>query len=1236
MAIKLPSLAQRFDAIKLSVWEQDAPALGWVIFRWLAWVVGVALALTTARNGALPTTPLALLAASTLLGLLVTFVLLSRTRRRVLVVGLVTAFDVVAAAMLVRFTDGLQSSFLAYTFTTTAAAGWLLGARVGAVGALLSVGLAAWPTTALGSLVGYGVALLSFGALASWLARQGELLAERTTLQRRLQVEAQRTELLQETVRKSAAQVVPTLDPSRIYLATTAAARELLKVGRAALLIADEATGELRLVHDAGGPGDVAPRRFAVPLSGPADWVGDGRRLIRLLSSHGMPATLAAPLRLHDRLLGVLAVQGERGRAHTQADQDALNALALITASALASARVHTERMAANRREDLRQAELSEALLNLETAIAPLDDAREICRRVAAGVVSTLQAERAGVFLLAEKGDAAYLAGKHGMGWDQESIKLREFPLADERPLAVRAMRLRKLLTCGPETELLLAEAEQRGSAIAVPVMVGEEVVGALFAEARNGDRLWREPEQRYLRVLGYYAGLTLRKAQFHRLAQQQAFQVQSVYQSAQVINSELDLSSVLDNILEQAAGVPGAHFAGLILTESEHPKLKAYVRADGRKRELAVKLEDEFFAGVIATREARIASQTADIPPELNELGRLAAVLALPLTVSQRVVGLLLIGRAASVRGEADFDLSLLRYLAEQGALAISRSRYYHQVRTAERHNAILLQASQIASSSLDLREILRTMAASAAGAVNAERASVYVYDGRQFLTPIAVSGFGGEAEQAFGSVALEVDVDPFTRELVRQKRPSQVESRALSQGRLSNWPLLQPDMRRVLGLPLVAGERVLGALFIHERRTRRIFVQEEIDLLLGVARQAAVAVENDELDEQARESLRRERLLAVAGRELSGNQSLEQRLAAVLGHLADILPLQAASVALLDQHDLRVVATYGAAERHVQLPRAELPEGRQVVDYLAQEGRPYVSSTAQAEETSRTAWSYLAVPLIAGGETLGVLQVESERHGAFGERELNLLTALGSEIAGALARERMKAQIQDLTVWKHRAIESREIQEGASRMLAGAIIKLGATNLLAEVDPDQALKELRQAKDLAADSLQQLREGVQTLTPSAEPPRAALPTEEPVPSLAAEVRELVAKFGRETALETQVVIHGDERPVPEPSHTTLLQTLAAGLRNVGNHSDIEHVDVALEFSGDVVQLEVRDDGVGAEGGESQELAHMGSSVQEALEALGGRLELHVAPGAGVAVQVTLPLVATAAAFAR
>jgi signal transduction histidine kinase len=98
--------------------------------------------------------------------------------------------------------------------------------------------------------------------------------------------------------------------------------------------------------------------------------------------------------------------------------------------------------------------------------------------------------------------------------------------------------------------------------------------------------------------------------------------------------------------------------------------------------------------------------------------------------------------------------------------------------------------------------------------------------------------------------------------------------------------------------------------------------------------------------------------------------------------------------------------------------------------------------------------------------------------------------------------------------------------------------------------------------------------------------------------------------------------------RRLPEPVEIAAYYVVAEALTNATKHAEPSIVTVEVEIdttpAGAVLRVQVHDDGRGG--------AHFTGGtgllgLKDRVEALGGRLALHSAPGAGTAVQAEFPL---------
>ncbi len=164
-------------------------------------------------------------------------------------------------------------------------------------------------------------------------------------------------------------------------------------------------------------------------------------------------------------------------------------------------------------------------------------------------------------------------------------------------------------------------------------------------------------------------------------------------------------------------------------------------------------------------------------------------------------------------------------------------------------------------------------------------------------------------------------------------------------------------------------------------------------------------------------------EDILAKVGMIISSQLNLRETLDAIADMVADMMRARQCAIALFtaDHSALRVVATYGMNTPPEFLPlkdsvAAQVSEARTAVtvdDLLLQPElfRPQLVFTSIR--------SIIAAPLVNDHETIGVVEAYSSEKGAFTQRDVLLLKALGyhagAAIAGATLHEQIKARLDE-----------------------------------------------------------------------------------------------------------------------------------------------------------------------------------------------------------------------------
>lgn len=154
-----------------------------------------------------------------------------------------------------------------------------------------------------------------------------------------------------------------------------------------------------------------------------------------------------------------------------------------------------------------------------------------------------------------------------------------------------------------------------------------------------------------------------------------------------------------------------------------------------------------------------------------------------------------------------------------------------------------------------LEVRDVLRTIVASARELLDAEYAALGVPDDHGGFAQFVVDGISEEQWRAIGPLPRQHGI---LAAMLHQDGPERLAD-VRKDPRFEGWPSAHPDMSDFLGLPIRDGEETLGALFLANKKSTRGagrgFTDEDEELLSLLAQHAAIALTNARLYERSRE---------------------------------------------------------------------------------------------------------------------------------------------------------------------------------------------------------------------------------------------------------------------------------------------------------------------------------------------------------------------------------------------
>ncbi|HXY18492.1 MAG TPA: GAF domain-containing protein [Gemmatimonadales bacterium] len=383
------------------------------------------------------------------------------------------------------------------------------------------------------------------------------------------------------------------------------------------------------------------------------------------------------------------------------------------------------------------------------------------------------------------------------------------------------------------------------------------------------------------------------------------------------------------------------------------------------------------------------------------------------PIRVDGRTAGVLVV-ESGTVDAFDQDDFEILTAAANQAGLALARARLLaDERRRADEHEALLATMADL-SAELELSKLLQATlqrAVTLLGVTGGELA--ILDDATGELVVVASHRIGKDStgtrlapgEGAMGRVAQ-------TRE------PLIIPKYAEWLGRSGQYA--DVTVHSVMVAPLLAGQRLVGAIAAVHADPARTFGAADLRLLNMFAPQAAVAIARARLLEAERRRADEQKALLETMADLSGELELSKLLQAMLQRATSLLGVTGGELAIYDEaaRELVVVASLniGIDSAGTRMALGEGAMGRVaqthepliVPSYGAWEGR-------SAKYTGATDYAVMAAPLLIGSRLVGAMAtVHSDPSRRFGADDLRRLNIFAPQAAVAIENARLYTAAQ------------------------------------------------------------------------------------------------------------------------------------------------------------------------------------------------------------------------------
>jgi GAF domain-containing protein len=606
-------------------------------------------------------------------------------------------------------------------------------------------------------------------------------------------------------------------------------------------------------------------------------------------------------------------------------------------------------------------------------------------------------------------------------------------------------------------------------SLLAVPMRLAGGIFGMLSTQSYLPDA-YTDDDLHLLELLTAHAGIALGNAKLFAETLQRADELAVLAKVSSAMRIARTRVEMLPIILNQLCDLLKIKSAALVLLDpvsSEFVVESAigdWTNLTGTPINPGVGIVGETILSAVDFLNVDLCKDPfLEIPPVL-EVDTIAA--GVPLLAQNQTIGVLVVGSAS------DFTLEARRLLiavADIAATAIHRTTLHEQTLHHAEQMAIVSSTGRALAETLDVPKINDRLARAVCGLLP-EIASVLIFFYNNQADVFNCEYAIRENHLVDSADLPSIKVSPFEAgffsKVIHSQQPLITSGEPFA---VDGSPAKHTGT--IMYVPVLAKGEILGIIRIQGLNPYS-FSQADAEMLTLVGNNGAIAIENARLFKETENRLRR--LAALRAMDMTINSSFDLRvtLNVLLDQVATQLEADAASVLLFNPYSQSLDYSAGRGFYNLDITRTRLRLGEELAGKTALERR-LVSNYENPEFSApgsrfrgENFISYFGAPLVTKGSLKGVLEVFYRRRFAPDLEWVDYLETLAGDIAIAIDNTALFTELQrsnnELTVaydstlegWS-RLLELRKLEpEGHTQRVVELTVNLGEALGLTQVE--------------------------------------------------------------------------------------------------------------------------------------------------------------------------------------
>ena len=318
------------------------------------------------------------------------------------------------------------------------------------------------------------------------------------------------------------------------------------------------------------------------------------------------------------------------------------------------------------------------------------------------------------------------------------------------------------------------------------------------------------------------------------------------------------------------------------------------------------------------------------------------------------------------------------------------------------------LLEVSALTSETLDLEDLLESIAGIVRQVIPHDLFAILLWSDRRKALSIRYAQ--GHRKEVVENLVIRLG-EGLTGAAAQTRQPVLVGDVGEDQRYLSALDAVRSE----LAVPMLVRNRLVGVIDL-QSTARDAFSAQDRALLQLIASRVGSAIDNARLYRRVERQNKTQRTLVRMAQEFSSILNVEALLDKIAKSIRRLISYDGFMVMLADEERQELKSLFSL--RYDQRTRqASLPMSQGITGYAARHREPVLAVDAQADPryvgVNPGIRAEVAVPLVAKGRVIGVLNLESERLGAFTDEHVKTLSLIAPSIAIAIENARLYEEI-------------------------------------------------------------------------------------------------------------------------------------------------------------------------------------------------------------------------------